>query len=165
MKWYLLVWLRWYQRQVWLDVSYGLSLLTGLPDSRQQVQLLHVEYVDTPSCRLCGEAESFEVLAGGSMWWWNTRPGIAVASTACWHCLDGVHWDGELPGRSGGYCPEASAIHVACMNCLQLVAMPQEEVEVEWMAEVVLLHLQTTFGLWGVRDGDQRMLIGRDAEA
>lgn len=51
------------------------------------------------------------------------------------------------------------------MNCLQLVAMPQEEVEVRRMAEVVLLHLQTTFGLRGVRDGDQRMLIGRDAEA
>jgi len=59
----------------------------------------------------------------------------------------------------------ASAIHVACMNCLQLVAMPQEEVEVRWMAWVVLLHRQTTFGLRGVRDGDQRMLIGRGAEA
>lgn len=43
-------------------------------------------------------------------------------------CLDGGYWVGGLPARSAGDCPAASAIHVACMNCLQLVAMPQEEI-------------------------------------
>jgi hypothetical protein len=44
-------------------------------------------------------------------------------------CLDGWHQGAEQPARSEGDCPGASAIHVACMNCLQLVAMPQEEVK------------------------------------